>query len=208
VPEYEAARLLAAAGIHPSRGDIARSADAAVSAARAVGFPVALKIQSPDIPHKAQSGGVALHIDAEERVRSGYDEILRAVARNQPDAEIHGVLVQKMAEPGVELILGAHNSSEFGPMILVGLGGSTVEIVAKRVVYPAPVGPATAMSLLRRIGLTPEVGQLGQIAQLTALVSSLAVTLSDSLLELDLNPVIWNPATGSCEVVDVLAILQ
>jgi acyl-CoA synthetase (NDP forming) len=208
VPEYEAAQLLAAAGIQSSRGTITGTADEAVAAARAIGYPVALKIQSPGIPHKAQSGGVILHVDSDEKVRVGYAAILANVAHQRPEAEIRGVLVQQMIEPGVELIIGVHNSPDFGPMTLIGLGGSAVELVGKRVLYPAPAGPATATRLLRRIGLTQEVGDLSQLTRLVALVSSLAATLADSLMELDLNPVVWHPATGSCAVVDALAILQ
>jgi acetate---CoA ligase (ADP-forming) len=208
VPEYEATQLLAAAGITSSRGTIAGTADEAVAAARAIGYPVALKIQSPGIPHKARAGGVVLNVDSDEKVRAGYAAVLANAAHRSPDAEIRGVLVQQMIEPGVELILGAHNSPDFGPMTLIGLGGSAVELVSRRVLYPAPAGPATATRLLRRIGLTPEVGDLGELARLVALVSSLAATLADSLMELDLNPVIWIPDTGRCAVVDALAILR
>ena len=208
VPEYEAALLLAAAGIMSGGGTIACSADEAVAAARAIGYPVALKIQSPDIPHKARAGGVVLNVDSDEKVMAGYAAVLANAARHSPDAEIRGVLVQQMIEPGVELILGVHNSPDFGPMTLIGLGGSAVELVGKRVLYPAPAGPATATRLLRRIGLTAEAGDLGELARLIALVSSLAATLADSLLELDLNPVVWTPETGHCAVVDALAILR
>jgi acetate---CoA ligase (ADP-forming) len=208
VPEYEAAQLLAAAGIASGRGTLAGTADQAVAAARAIGYPVALKVQSPGIPHKASAGGVILNVDSDEKVLAGYSAILASAARQRPGAEIRGVLVQQMIEPGVELILGVHNSADFGPMTLVGLGGSAVELVGRRVLYPAPAGPATATRLLRRIGLTPEAGDLSEVARLVALVSSLAATLADSLLELDLNPVVWHPQTGSCAVVDALAILR
>ena len=109
-----------------------------MAAARAIGYPVALKIQSPGIPHKARAGGVVLNVDSDEKVRAGYATVLANAARQIPDAEIHGVLVQQMIEPGVELILGVHNSPDFGPMTLIGLGGSAVELVGKRVLYPAP----------------------------------------------------------------------
>jgi hypothetical protein len=179
-----------------------------VTAARGIGYPVALKIQSPGIPHKARVGCVALNVDSDEKVRAGYAAVLENAARHSPDAEIRGVLGQQTIEPGVELILGVHNSPDFGPMTLIGLGGSAVELVGKRVLYPAPAGPATAMRLLRRIGLPPEAGDLAELAWLVALVSSLAVTLADSLLELDLNPVVWTLETGRCAVIDVLATLR
>jgi hypothetical protein len=134
--------------------------------------------------------------------------MLLGIRRSLPDADVHGVLVQEMVEPGVELILGVHNSPEFGPMILIGIGGTLVEVVDRRVLYPAPVGPATATRLLSRLGLTPGTGDLTQVARLIAIVSSLAAALSDTLMELDINPVVWNPGTGSCVVADALAILR
>ena len=108
------------------------SAHEAVAAAAALGRPVALKVQSPQIPHKTEAGAVALGLQGAEAIARAYEEVLAAAQRGVPSAEIRGVLVQAMAPPGVEMLLGIHRDATFGPMLTVALGGIYVEALARR----------------------------------------------------------------------------
>ena len=125
--EYEAAPLLAEYGIRFVESRLVTGAHEAVAAAAALGRPVALKVQSPQIPHKTEAGAVALGLQGAEAIARAYEEVLAAAQRGVPSAEIRGVLVQAMAPPGVEMLLGIHRDATFGPMLTVALGGIYVE---------------------------------------------------------------------------------
>ena len=105
--ERESKKLLGAYGIPVTRERLARDADEAAACAREIGFPVALKIESPDIAHKTEAGGVRLNVAAEADVRRTFDELIDAARRHDPNARIHGVLVQSMAPAGIDMILGS-----------------------------------------------------------------------------------------------------
>jgi acyl-CoA synthetase (NDP forming) len=197
VPEYEVKRLLA------------------VAAAEAIGFPVALKIQSPDVGHKARYGGIALGVADAGAVKRAYADIVDAVALALPDAAIDGVLVQEMVPPGSELMVGVQNSSGLGPMVMLGVGGSLVEVIGRTVLYPAPFGPETAEGLLRRInvdkllaarGVADPDAHLECVAGLVSTISLVAFEVQDAVVEMDLNPVMIDDRTGVATVVDALAV--
>src|SRR6185312_6084940 len=99
------------------------------SAAQAIGFPVVLKVVSPDIAHKSDVGGVALNLANADAVGTAYDSIMAAVARTQPGANVLGVAVQTMARPGTEVIVGMTKDPQFGPVLMFGLGGILVEVL-------------------------------------------------------------------------------
>ncbi|MCA3299628.1 MAG: acetate--CoA ligase family protein, partial [Roseomonas sp.] len=126
--EYEAKALLRAAGIAMPRDIIARNAAEAAVAQTAFGVPVALKIQSPDIPHKTEAGGVALNIQDAAAASAAFDRIMAASREYAPEADLHGVLVQPMAAPGIEMILGVTRDRDFGATLMVGFGGVHVEV--------------------------------------------------------------------------------
>jgi len=211
VPEYRVGRLLRQAGVPVAAGSLAIDADEAVSIAAELGGPVALKLQSAGVAHKAKVGAVALGVEGAAAVRSAFAAVTSAVAA--PGLAVDGVLVQRMVPTGVEVIVGVQNASGFGPMVLVGIGGGLVEVVGRTELHPAPLGPAAALKLLRRLRLDrlhpddPQCTTLLPLAALVSRVSAIAVELGDELEELDLNPVILG-RDGDVTVVDALAVLS
>ena len=124
----------------------------AVAAARAIGGPVALKVQSPDILHKTEAGAVALNLALGARhVRAAYERVLASARRSVPQARIRGVLVQPMAPPGREIILGVKRDATFGPLLMVGLGGVAVEVLKDVALAPVPLAPSDARAMLARL---------------------------------------------------------
>ena len=210
--EYEAAPLLAAYGIATAPARLARTAQEAQAAAAELGFPVALKIQSPDIPHKTEAGGVALALADATAVAAAFDRISAAARASHPAAGIHGVLVQRMAPRGVEMIAGAVHDAGFGPQVSLGLGGVLVEILRDVAMAPAPFSAAAAATLVDRLRAAPLLdGWRGSapadrtaFANLAARLSRLASDLSDRILEIELNPVLVHPRGDGVSVVDAL----
>jgi len=212
--EYEAKALLAAYGVPRPPETLAADAEAAVAAAARIGFPVALKIQSPDIPHKTEMGGVVLNLGSEEEVRHACREILDRGRSAHPQAGIRGVLVQKMAPRGQEVILGIHRDRDFGPMLMVGLGGIHVEVLRDVAFAPVPLSEAEACALLAGLRGAPLLqGVRGappaDVAALAALMVRLgrfAADFADSVEEIDLNPVLLHPQGQGLTVVDALLV--
>jgi acyl-CoA synthetase (NDP forming) len=101
----------------------------AVSFSQKIGFPVALKITSPDVIHKSDSGGVKLSLSNAAEVKKAYDEVLKKVRKQHPEAAVHGVSVQKMVRPGTEVVIGTTKDPQFGPVLMFGLGGVFVELL-------------------------------------------------------------------------------
>ncbi len=142
-------RVLAAYGIPVTREALARSAEEAVELAAGFGGPVALKIESPDIPHKTEAGGVLLNLCGPADVRRGFELILANAAGYKGDARVEGVLVQAMVPPGaVEVIAGTSNDPDFGPVVVFGLGGVLVELLKDSSLRLAPVGPGEAREMI------------------------------------------------------------
>ena len=126
--EHESKRILAGTGIPMTREELAGTPEQAVEIAGSVGLPVALKVQSPDVPHKSDAGGVALGAATAEEVETAYLRIVRNVKAAHPHARIDGVLVQEMVSDGLEVIVGMVHDAQFGPLVMVGLGGIYVEV--------------------------------------------------------------------------------
>jgi acyl-CoA synthetase (NDP forming) len=196
--EAVAREVLAAWGLPVGAAELATDAAAAVAAWRAFGGPVALKLQSPGVPHKTEAGGVRLGLDDSEDVAEAFEGILAAARRHAPDAELLGVLVQPMAAEGVEVIVGARHDVRFGPMVLVGLGGILAETIGDTVLQPAPVTAAEAREMIAGLrGARVLQGVRGRppadtaaLAELVAAVSGLAAAHGEAIAEIDLNPVI------------------
>jgi acyl-CoA synthetase (NDP forming) len=204
--ESESKRLLAAYGVSVVAERLARSADEAAGAARALGYPVAMKAESPSILHKTELGVVRLGVADEADLRRAYAEIA-AAARGH---ELRGVLVQPMV-PGVEVIVGARVDPAVGPLVVVGSGGVLVELVQDSVAALAPVSLAQALAMLKRLKgyqlLTGFRGSapvnLQALADAIARVSELAADLAGEFEELDVNPL----RCGAQRVVAVDALL-
>jgi acetate---CoA ligase (ADP-forming) len=214
--ESESGPLAAAWGVAFARGRLARSPDEALDAAREIGFPVALKVDSPDIAHKTEAGLVRLNVgDAEELARA-YDEILANAKRHAPQAQLNGVLVQEMVMDGVETITGIQWDPQIGPMIAFGSGGVLVEIYRDIALRRCPIDRREALKMINEVrGAELLRGFRGRpaadveaLADTLVHVSHMAVALAGELRELDLNPLLVLPAGRGVKAADALAILR
>jgi len=212
--EAEAKTLLARYGVPRPPEALATSAAEAVAFAARIGGPVALKVQSPDITHKTEAGAVALGITGDTAVRDAYQRVLASAEAAHPKAAIHGVLVQAMAPPGHEIILGITRDATFGPMLMVGLGGIHVEVLRDVAFAPVPIVREEALSLLGELkGAALLDGVRGAppadravLAELMATLSRFAADHADSIEEIDLNPVIVHAQGKGLTVVDALIV--
>jgi len=194
--EVESKEILEEAGIPTARARLAATADEAVAAAKEVGFPVALKIVSPDITHKSDVGGVKLNLSTPDEVKAAFDEIVAAAKKAQPDAVIDGVSVQKMARPGIEVIMGMSQDAQFGPVLMFGLGGILVEVLKDVSFRLVPITPRDARQMIQEIKGRPLLeGYRGQEPADVEALEKLLLRLSDfiekhpEIAELDLNPI-------------------
>jgi acyl-CoA synthetase (NDP forming) len=205
--EYEAARLLAEYGIKLVESRLVASAQEAIAAAAAFGRPVALKVQSPQLPHKTEAGAVALGVQGAEATERAYENML-AGARRVPGAEIRGVLVQVMAPDGVEMLLGIHRDETFGPMLTVALGGIHAEVLRDAALAPVPVSREEAGKLLATLRGRALLARADTeaLVELMVALSRFASDHGERIAALDLNPVIVHPADGGVSVVDALII--
>ena len=214
--EHHAKSLLVPYGLPPLHEQLVTSSTQAAEAASALGFPVVLKIASPDLPHKTEAGGVILGLQDPHAVVTAYEQILVSVQRYKGDARIEGVLVQKMAPRGHELVVGMVNDPTFGPIMMVGLGGTIVELMADVVHRPAPVDAIEAMEMLRSLraaqllegfrGAAPI--DLGPIAELIANLSRAALAYRERIAEMELNPVIVHADGSGFTIADALIRLR
>jgi acyl-CoA synthetase (NDP forming) len=212
--EHEAKEILAAYGVPRPREEMVASAAAASAAAARIGHPVALKVQSPDIPHKTEAGAVALGLATAAKVRQAYRRILGSARAAHPNADVRGVLVQAMAAKGVEVIVGITRDETFGPMLMVGLGGIHVEVLRDVAFAPVPLAREDARDLLGRLRGAPLLdgvrgappSDVDALVDLLVAVSRFAADHADSIAEIDLNPVIVHPRGEGVSVVDALIV--
>jgi len=210
--EREAKEILAAYGVPVVNDRVVHNMEAAVEAAERAGFPVVLKVESPDIPHKTEAGVVRLNLRDAGAVRAAYTEIMAAAGRVQPAPAIAGVLVQPMIAAGVEIVVGSQLDPTFGPMVVVGIGGIMVELLKDATAELAPVDLRQAHDMLARLRssvlLTGFRGseriQIDRLAEIIVAVSELATDLADTIAEIDINPIICSP--GRTIAVDGLII--
>jgi acyl-CoA synthetase (NDP forming) len=194
--EVESKQVLEEAGIPVVKARLAKTAQDAARAAAEFGFPVALKIVSPDVTHKSDVGGVRLGLDSPPEVETAFDEVMAAVREHHPDARIEGVSVQPMARPGIEVILGMSKDPQFGPVLMFGLGGILVEVLKDVAFRIVPLEPRDARQMVREIKGFPVLeGFRGQepadLEALEKLILRLSafVEAHPEIEELDLNPV-------------------
>ena len=212
--ENDAKALLAGYGVPRPPEAMVASAEDAVGAATRIGAAVALKVQSPDITHKTEAGAVAIGIQGDAAVREAYSRVLANAKAAHPDALIQGVLVQQMAPPGIEIILGITRDLVFGPMLMVGLGGIHVEVLRDVAFSPVPIGADEALALLGELkGAALLDGVRGALAADRAALSELMAALSrfaadhaEQIDEIDLNPVIVHPQGQGLTIVDALIV--
>jgi acyl-CoA synthetase (NDP forming) len=212
--ERESKAFLAAHGITVTREALARNVAGAVSAAGEIGYPVVLKIESPDLPHKTEVEGVRVGLADATAVETAFGEIMAAARRHAPSARVAGVLVQQMVPGGIEMIAGLSRQEPFGMGIVAGAGGVLVELVRDTALDLCPLDEAGARALLERT----RAGRLlkgfrgrpatdvDACAALLARLSQLGTAYSDLLKAIDLNPVAVLPAGHGAVVLDALVI--
>jgi len=214
--EPEAKALLAAVNIPVTREAVAADEDAAVRIAKDLGGPVVLKVVSRNIVHKSDIGGVKVGLRAESDVRVAFQSILANAAANAPDARVEGLLVQEMAPPSLEMIIGSRNDPQFGPVVLVGMGGIYVELLKDVRMAPAPVTRRQARELIQGLKAWPLLdGSRGRpkadveaLAEAIERLSWLAADLAGELNDIEVNPVFVGHAGAGIVAVDARASLR
>jgi acyl-CoA synthetase (NDP forming) len=211
--EVESKELLKEAGIPVVEAKLARSKKEAVAISKEMGFPVVLKISSPDVVHKSDSGGVKLGLTNATQVGKAYSQITSSVKQAYPEARIDGVSVQTMAPPAVEVIVGMSKDPQFGPVLMFGLGGILVEVLKDVSFRIVPVTERDAREMIKEIkGYPVLLGYRGQkpasipaLEQLILKVSQF-VEKNPQIKELDLNPIFAYP--DKAVAVDARIILE
>lgn len=211
--EHESKTILQSYNLPVTHFKVAESAEAAVKAAEKIGYPVVLKILSPDIIHKSDVGGVLINLKTPDEVREGYQTIMANAKKHKPKAEIKGVFVEEFASKGIEVIIGALKDPQFGPALMFGLGGIFVEVLKDVSFRVAPITKYDAQEMIEEIkGYPILTGIRGQeAADIEALINILLqisklVTDYPEINQLDLNPVFSYPKGAKC--VDARIILE
>ncbi len=194
--EFESKKVLKQVGIPVTETKLAKNQKEAVSLSQHIGFPVVLKIVSPDVIHKSDSGGVKLGLNNVGQVKTSYNQIIKSINQQYPHAVIHGVSVQKMFRPGAEVIVGISKDPQFGPVIMFGLGGIFVEVLKDVSFRIIPISQRDAQEMIQEIKGYPLLqGYRGkEPANISALVEMILkiskfVEENPKVKELELNPI-------------------
>ena len=209
LPAVEAGKVLKAYGLPVLESALVNSADEAGQAGSKVGFPVVMKIVSDDIIHKVDVGGVVLNVDSAEKAKASYDQIVANAKKAKPDANIQGVLVEKMVTEGEEVILGLKRDPSFGAVVMFGLGGTFVEVFKDVSFRVAPLGADQIQEMIQEIKayslLTGARGKaprdVASIVTCIQRLSQLAIECPE-IQELDINPLIVGNEGSGCYVAD------
>jgi len=207
--EYESKKLLSLYGIPVTRETLSRSADEAVSAAADLRFPVVLKACSPELMHKSERGCIELNLRSERDVREAYGHIIRSV-----DLELEGVLVQEMVPGQRELVVGLNRDPQFGPCVMLGIGGMMTEVFKDTAFRMAPFGMIEAKDMTEELRFKAILGAFrGQkpadmdiLCRTLIAVGKIGLEL-ETVSELDINPMIITPE-GRVVAVDALVVLR
>ena len=215
IGEVEAKEILRAYDFNVLGGQLAQNDDEAVEIAERIGYPVVLKISSPDIIHKSDFGGVRINLANAEQVRDAFDLMMLRIQKRAPKAYLRGGFVEKMGQRGREVILGMTRDPQFGPMLMFGLGGIFVEVMKDVTFHLAPITAEEAMQMLKGtrsyallqgargqapVDLEAIAGALQRISQL--------VTDYPEIMELDINPFIVGPVGVQAYVADARMTLS
>jgi acetate---CoA ligase (ADP-forming) len=205
-------RLLSEHALPVGRWVVAQDADEAARALDELAAPVALKVVSPDVVHKSDVGGVALDLATADAARSAYRDIVAAVRAAAPQARIEGVLITPMADPGVELIVGAATDPTFGPIVTLGAGGTSVEVLRDVTFRALPVTSLECREMLDELAIAPLLdgfrgGEPVDRERLVDLLLAVSRTVEHvpELVELDLNPVLAR--ADGLDLVDVRVVV-
>jgi len=194
--EIEAKQVLEEAGVPVSPARLARTRDEAMQLAASLGYPIVLKIVSPQITHKSDVGGVALNLASSDEVGAAFDRVVASAKQHEPNATIDGVAVQRMEKQGVEVIIGMTKDPQFGPVLMFGLGGVLVEVLKDVAFRVVPLDARDARQMVHEIKGYPllegyrghDPADVAKLEQLLLKVSAF-VEAHPEVAELDLNPV-------------------
>ena len=213
--ELDGAELLKCYGFKALSGNIAQIEDEAIDIAEKIKYPVAMKIVSAHILHKFDAGGVVLELENQDHVKSAYKDIIEKAKIYNPEAVIDGVLIQKMAQPGGEVILGMNRYPVFGPLLMFGLGGIFVEVFQDVIFRFAPVGRNEARRMIQGIrGYKIFKGFRGRPKSDIAVLEESIVSLSDMVMnhpeinELNINPLLVHEEGNGATVADCRIVLK
>ncbi|HOW91801.1 MAG TPA: acetate--CoA ligase family protein, partial [Anaerolineaceae bacterium] len=214
--EIEAKKVFEAYGMPTTKIGLAKSEEEAVKLATDIGYPIVMKIVSPDILHKSDAGGVKVNLKDETAIREAYNTILKNAKNYKADADIHGVAVQEMAPWGTEVILGSVNDPTFGPTVMFGLGGIFVEVLKDVTFRVTPVSKPEAEEMINEIrsaailaGVRGEAPRDRKaMADTVVKYSSMILDLKDEIAESDANPVLLYSEGEGLRVADARIILK
>jgi len=214
--EIEAKGVFTAYGLPVTRTELAKTEEEAVTIGKKIGFPLVLKIVSPDILHKSDAGGVKVNIKDEAGIRDAFKTIIANAKAYKADANIHGICVQEMAPWGTETILGSVNDPSFGPTVMFGLGGIFVEVLKDVTFRVAPVSKKQAAEMIGEIKSAAILaGVRGEkprdrkvLAETICNYSMLVHDLADEIKESDANPVLVYEEGAGLKVADARIILK
>ena len=198
--EYQGKRWLAEAGIPVPRGRLATTPDEAVAIARELGGPVVIKAQASELPHKSDVGGVLVGLDGEAAVRAGWQRLMDNLATHRPDLALDGVLVEAMGPRGLELVVGARRDADWGPVLLVGLGGVWIEALKDVRLLSADLAEDDIVAELQRLKAAPLLAGIRGAAgvDLRAIARAVAalgaqMRANPAIAEIDVNPLVAYP---------------
>jgi len=213
--EHEVYTIGKSFGLPVPRFGLAKSEEEAVRIAKDIGYPVVLKIVSPDISHKTDVGGVIVGVKSDGEVREAFRKIMSNVKNAAPNARVSGILIQEMVPDGLEVIVGATRDPSFGPIIMFGLGGIFVEVLKDVSFRIAPLSSKDADEMIREIksyrilegyrGMPPR--DIEAVKDIILKVSKLMIEL-ENVQDIDLNPIMLYAKGEGAKVVDARVILK
>lgn len=212
--EHESKQELKVYGVPVPDEVIVTSKEEAAQFAKNHPDPLVMKVESADILHKSDVGGVKLNVCGQEAAEKAYEEIMESVTAKRPDAHINGILTVPMLDAGVEIIIGVNNDPQFGPMIMVGMGGVFVEVFKDVALYPAPLKEEEALEMLKSLKSFKllngyrgtEKCDIKALCQTIVAISNYAQANKDVLKELDINPLFVYPEGKGVGVADALIV--
>jgi acyl-CoA synthetase (NDP forming) len=213
IPEYRGKQVLADLGLRVPRGGMATSADEAAQVSAGIGYPVVIKAQAAALAHKSDAGGVIVNIADEAALRAAWNRLHASVAAAKPGLALDGVLVEEMAKPGLEMVVGARRDPQWGPVVLVGLGGVWIEALADARLLPAAATREQALAELGRLKAAKLLGPFrGQPARDVGAIADVVVKLGQLMLsdpaisEVDINPLVVGADGEGAVALDALFV--
>ena len=214
--EADSKDILRDAGVPVPPQERVAAREEVAAAAQRIGFPLVMKVDSAAIAHKTEAGGVVLNIRDDDAALAAYDRIIASCRAYAPEADISGVLVQKMAEKGAEIILGVTRDPQLGPMLVAGMGGILTELYKDVAISPCPINLQEAQEMLQSLRSYPLLtGYRGGVPRDIKALADLMVTISryasanrEMLCELDINPVFVHEDGNGVQAVDAVMVVQ